>query len=171
MIQKKYIILLVVLFVFAFSFYFLSKDLVSELDIHLGMFSITGNVERVTDINSAAKKSLVDNKLTLFDLKNKNTCYWFRSTRNQTHFILEINEYEYTPEMKGCFGNPKTVKYITFDKPINIRGINCLCDVDTYSFEWKDSGLKISKQVSIQRTLSLDITEWIQNLLKDFTKK
>ena len=112
------------------------------------MFIDQSRMKKEFDIVLATQNSIMNNEKILFDIVKSNTCYWIKSTSNKTHYILEINKYEYLQDMKGCLGSPEDTKSLTFDRPISLRGINCLCDGNTYIFEGENNGLKISKIAS-----------------------
>jgi len=143
MISKKYLIILIILFGIVLSLSFLFTQ---ETFIQIIKLGITGPspIKIETDVVTATESSVQDKEKVLFDLSKENTCYWLRSTKNATNYLLEINEYEYFPDMKGCFGVPKDVIYIVVDHPLNLKGISCLCNDNAYQFEWKN-GLKIIK--------------------------
>jgi len=166
---KKYIIFLIVLLCLILSISYLF-NVISFDNIPLGM-AVSTQIKNEKDVVVAAKNTVMNKKQTLLDFSKNNTCYWIRTTRNRTHYILEINEYEYLSNMKGCFGTPKSVKYMAFDYPILLRGIDCVCDNNNYLFEWKDDGLKISKPIKTQLRIRLGLTEFLEGLSNIFIKK
>jgi len=140
--KKNFFLIVLILFlIFSLSLLFLNSTPVKDVLLGVTGFS---PIKKEKDVALAAKNLIVDKEKVLVDLEKENVCYWFRSTRNKTNYLLEINEYEHPSGMEGCFGHLKSTRHIILDKPINLKGVTCLCSNNNYQLEW-EKGLKIIK--------------------------
>lgn len=139
---KRYLIFLVLL-IMIISLSLSLTELTSISDVLLDVTGISP-IKKEKDTILATESLITKKEKVQLNLEKENTCYWLKTVKNKTSYLLEISEYEYTSDMKGCFGYPKDVKYIILDKPLNLMGISCLCTGNDYDLEWKN-GLKITK--------------------------
>jgi len=174
MIKKKYFLILIIL-ILVFSSLFIITNVLT------GYYSVTGyypNVEKKTNVESTLNSLIKGKERILLEFKQDNTCYWIRSTRNKTNFLLEIIEYENTENIKGCLGLEKKTSYVVIDSPINLYGKDCICDNEEYLLELETkiniNHLKISKsppQISTWQRVSIGVKEFFQNLVRIFTRR
>jgi len=161
---KKYIIILIVLLCLILSISYLTPF----NNIPLGMAVSSSQISRYTDVKSGLENLYKGNNKITLDMSKNDTCYWIIPGRDENGHFIEIREYG--KEYGACLGIPRNTTYVRINKKLDMLSQGCVCN-GTYVLEQSNGGLKISKQVSIQRRISLSISDWIQNLLKVFNKK
>jgi hypothetical protein len=140
MINKNYLIVLFILAVLIILFF--------NRGIQTGFF-YKSSLSEEKEVKTAFKNLVNEKKDRYLDFKNNNSCYWIRSTVNETNYLLEITEYETSANAKGCTGLPKETNYIVVDKPVNLNGEDCVCGNLKYLLKLTD--LDKTNQLEISR--------------------
>lgn len=145
MSYKKFVIISIVLICLILSLTLFFTSSIPNRKMLLGLMNLFKSTETKTDLVFAIEKLIDGQDGILIEITDNNICYWIRPTMNETKYLLEINEYESTNDMRGCVGFLKSTKYIVLDHPVNLRGTDCVCGGMKYLLEWKAGGLKITR--------------------------
>ncbi|MDI6826788.1 MAG: hypothetical protein QMD36_06465 [Candidatus Aenigmarchaeota archaeon] len=141
--SKRTIIPIIILIVLIISISYLFSSSLLTQTIRLGITGFFKSVKEETSLISAINKLIEGEDEFLVKIQENNTCYWIKSTTNETHYILQINEYE-SPGV--CEGFVKNSASIGLDQWLNVFGdTSCLCKGE-YILRMEVSGLRIKKR-------------------------
>lgn len=146
---------------------FLCLIIITILGVSLTGFVTSPQVKEV-EVKSAVGDLVEGNGKVLLEVKDNSTCYWIIPGRDEAGNFIEIREYG--REYGACIGVPRSSTYIRTEEKVFMSSQGCVCD-GSYILEESSGGLKITKKIPTQQTMSLGITEMMQNLLKVFKKK
>jgi hypothetical protein len=122
--------------------YFLSTTLLNKFF----KFSTTGefvSVKEETNLVSAVNKLIEGQDEIAVKIEDNTTCYWIKSTSNETNYILRMNEYGYSGE---CSGFVKNSVDIGLSQWLNVYGdTSCICKGE-YLLKMEKGSLKINKR-------------------------
>jgi hypothetical protein len=137
MLKRKEIIIILIFLIFSLSYFFIS----SYQTIRLGITGYFKTVKEETNLIQAINKLIEGEDELVVKIQN-NTCYWVKSTSNETHYILQINEYE----SSVCVGFVKNSMSIGLNRWVNVLGdTSCLCNGE-YILRMEAGNLKITKR-------------------------
>jgi len=138
--RKIRIISFLILIILTFSLFYSSSL------IKLFRFGITGlftSVKEETDLISAVNKLIEGEDEFIVNIQENKTCYWIKSTTDENHYILQINEYE---SSINCVGFVKDRVTIRLNQWLNVFGdTSCLCKGE-YLLKMEAGGLSIKKR-------------------------
>lgn len=141
--SKRTIISIIILIalIFSLSYLFPSSFLIQNIR-RLGITGFFTSVKEENDLISAVNKLIEGRNELIVKIQQNNTCYWIKSTTNETHYILQINEYE---SSGVCLGFVKNSVSIGLHEWLNVFGdTSCLCKGE-YTLKMEAGGLRINK--------------------------